>query len=510
MSQTLYNKLEGLIDEEELSYILSTCLCEKEIIALVNKCGISYEGIRTGSVPTRQLIIDLVEDFFSDPNAAKLIIKGLEKNSADASNRINDMTIDEIKAFCSNVVQLVEDKEFGKIVWASISDERAEVNEHAHELLDGYYELIQNKGDNEKLEHWFDEEDDDAETSIQDKNIAILEEKVVDLQLELREKLKEIQRAESTETRLNEKIGKLQNQFDSLKKTCSQFANEKGELREQLRRLEEGNLRLRRKKKSEQEEVEAKQNHPLERENKKLRYDIEKLNQDLEALEQVKERNKQLEVEFKASIEQLEEYKTKVEQEMEELRGSLEKSRGELEATQQKMKALMAPTQEVQRHTGERERVGVFVDVQNMFYAAKDKYGARLDYTKLLDMALGDRLLVAAIAYVVQMPDVDQTSFINFLEHNGYQVRTKDLKLRMDGSAKGDWDMGIAIDIVAMLNDLDVVVLASGDGDFCALLEMVKEKGCRVEVTAFPHNTSVDLQRIADEFFPIVGDMLIM
>jgi len=508
----LYNKLEGSIDEEELSYILSNCLNEGEIISLVNKCGVSYEGIRTSSVPTRQLIVDLAEDFLSDQNTAKLIIKGLERNSADASNRVNDMTIDEIKVFFSNATQLVEDKEFGKIVWALISDKRPEVNEHAHELLNGYYELIQKKRDNdaEKLEYWFDEDDDEPETSVKDKNIAILEEKIVDLQLELRDKLKDIERRERTEKRLDEKNAKLQNQLDALKKTCSQFAGEKGELRERLKNLEGENLSLRKTKKRKQEaEVEVKQNH-LERENKKLIYDIEKLNQDLAMLEKIEECNKQLEVEVKAVAEQFEAYKIKAEREKEELRRILEKNRGELETAQQKIKELINPVQEIQRNTNDRQRVGVFVDVQNMFYAAKDKYDARLDYTKLLDMVVGQRLLVAAIAYIVQMPDVDQTSFINFLEHNGYQIKTKDLKLRMDGSAKGDWDMGIAIDIISMLNDLDVVVLASGDGDFCALLEMVKEKGCRVEVTAFPHNTSVDLQKVADEFFPIVGDMLIM
>ena len=124
-------------------------------------------------------------------------------------------------------------------------------------------------------------------------------------------------------------------------------------------------------------------------------------------------------------------------------------------------------------------------------------------------MIVGDRAVVAAVAYVVQMPEVDQTAFISFLEHNGYNVKSKELRMRLDGSAKGDWDMGIAIDIISMLDGLDVIILASGDGDFCALVEMVKENGCRVEVVAFPHNTSIDLQQKADEFFPIGGDMLI-
>ena len=153
--------------------------------------------------------------------------------------------------------------------------------------------------------------------------------------------------------------------------------------------------------------------------------------------------------------------------------------------------------------------VGVFVDVQNMFYAAKDRYAGRVDYIKLLDLIVGPRELVVAYAYVVQIPEINQSGFLSLLEHNGYTIKSKDLRLRGDGTAKGDWDVGIAIDIVSMLEALDVVILASGDGDFCALAELIKQQGKRVEVVAFEHNTSMDLQRMADQFYPIGDELLI-
>ena len=153
--------------------------------------------------------------------------------------------------------------------------------------------------------------------------------------------------------------------------------------------------------------------------------------------------------------------------------------------------------------------VGVFVDVQNMFYAAKDRYSRRVDYIKLLDLIVGPRQLIVAYAYVVQIPEINQSGFLSLLEHNGYTIKSKELRLRGDGTAKGDWDVGIAIDIVTMLDVLDVVILASGDGDFCALAELIKWQNKRVEVVAFEHNTSMDLQRIANQFFPIGDDLLI-
>ena len=153
-------------------------------------------------------------------------------------------------------------------------------------------------------------------------------------------------------------------------------------------------------------------------------------------------------------------------------------------------------------------RVGIFVDVQNIFYAAKP-FNARLDFEKLLELSVGKRRLIRAIAYVVQSPDVDQSNFISMLQKKSYEVKRKDLRQRSDGSAKGDWDMGMAIDIMRFVNKLDVVVLVSGDGDFVPLVELVKTLGPRVEVISFTYNTARDLINSADEHIPIEEALLL-
>ncbi len=153
-------------------------------------------------------------------------------------------------------------------------------------------------------------------------------------------------------------------------------------------------------------------------------------------------------------------------------------------------------------------RVGIFVDVQNIFYAAKP-FNARLDFEKLLEFSVGKRRLIRAIAYVVQSPDVDQSNFISMLQQKSYEVKRKDLRQRSDGSAKGDWDMGMAIDIVRFVDKLDVVVLVSGDGDFVPLVELVKTLGPRVEVISFTYNTARDLINSADEHIPIEEALLL-
>lgn len=154
------------------------------------------------------------------------------------------------------------------------------------------------------------------------------------------------------------------------------------------------------------------------------------------------------------------------------------------------------------RRRGDPERVGVFVDVQNMYYAARQLKG-KLDFDALLEAAVLDRRLIQATAYVVESKEIDQSGFIARLQQRAIEVRRKSLQIRADGSMKGDWDMEIALDILDTAPKLDVVVLVSGDGDFTALVKRVKGLGPRVEVVAFPRNTAKSLIEAADRFTPL-------
>ena len=157
------------------------------------------------------------------------------------------------------------------------------------------------------------------------------------------------------------------------------------------------------------------------------------------------------------------------------------------------------------------ERAALFIDVQNMWYAARQQHGisARVDFEKLMQAAVGERRLIRAYAYVIQTPEVDQSGFVTMLEQFSYEVKRKDLRRRSDGSAKGDWDMEMAIDMIRIADKVDVVILASGDGDFVSLIQLLKERGPRVEVFSFPHNTARDLMETADHYHPMDASLLI-
>jgi uncharacterized LabA/DUF88 family protein len=156
-----------------------------------------------------------------------------------------------------------------------------------------------------------------------------------------------------------------------------------------------------------------------------------------------------------------------------------------------------------------KETIALFVDSQNLYYSARMGYAAKVNYEKLLRLITGQRKLIKAYAYIVQPPEGDVKPFATSLERIGYIVKTKDVRTRANGSAKANWDMGMALDILGILDRVDTIVLASGDGDFVPLVDFIKGKTKRVEIFAFPDNTAYDLKEKADRFEPL-GENVIL
>ena len=146
------------------------------------------------------------------------------------------------------------------------------------------------------------------------------------------------------------------------------------------------------------------------------------------------------------------------------------------------------------------QRVGVFVDVQNLYYSARNIYNSRINFNAVLEAAVGDRQLIRAIAYCIRADMPEEHTFFDALDKAGFEVKIKDLQTYYGGYQKGDWDVGIAVDAIKTLNKLDVVVLCCGDGDFIPLVEYLKISGQLVEVCAFGKSTSGKLKELADNF----------
>ena len=146
------------------------------------------------------------------------------------------------------------------------------------------------------------------------------------------------------------------------------------------------------------------------------------------------------------------------------------------------------------------QRIGVFVDVQNMYYSAKQLYNKKVNFKRLLEDAVKNRQLIRALAYGIKADIKEEANFFEALLKIGFEVKTKDLQVFVDGSKKGDWDVGLAMDVMRLSPRMDVIVIVSGDGDFKELVEYVKSLGCRVEVMSFKKTTSTLLLGVADSF----------
>lgn len=152
------------------------------------------------------------------------------------------------------------------------------------------------------------------------------------------------------------------------------------------------------------------------------------------------------------------------------------------------------------------QRVGIFIDVQNMYHSAKALYGARVKFSEILKTAVAGRKLIRVIAYSVKAQIPEEEGFFEALEKAGIEVKTKELQTFIGGMKKGDWDVGIAVDILKMAPKLDVVVLVSGDGDFQLLLHHIKAEGCRAEVISFGRSTSAKLIEESDNHIDLDKD----
>lgn len=165
------------------------------------------------------------------------------------------------------------------------------------------------------------------------------------------------------------------------------------------------------------------------------------------------------------------------------------------------------------------QRVGIFVDVSNLYHSVKNLYNARVNYKQLIKHLQGNRKLIRAVAYVIQTEEqqrenvapshqkpetrvlTGESAFFDALERAGMELRIKDLQVFAGGAKKGDWDVGLAVDAIRMAHMFDVVILVTGDGDFVPLVEYLQwAEGKSVEVAAFSRSASARLKEAADQF----------
>jgi uncharacterized LabA/DUF88 family protein len=149
------------------------------------------------------------------------------------------------------------------------------------------------------------------------------------------------------------------------------------------------------------------------------------------------------------------------------------------------------------------QRVGIFIDTQNLYHSAKNLYRARVNFGAILKDALAGRILVRAVAYVITTEAGDEKNFFEALIKMGIETKTKNLQIFSSGTKKADWDVGLAVDAIKLAPKLDAVVIVSGDGDYIPLVEYLQMSGCQVEGVSFGKSASGKLKETVDDFIDL-------
>jgi uncharacterized LabA/DUF88 family protein len=156
------------------------------------------------------------------------------------------------------------------------------------------------------------------------------------------------------------------------------------------------------------------------------------------------------------------------------------------------------------------EKISIFVDVQNIYYTTRQKFKCNFNYNAFWKQATTGRKLLNAYAYAIDRGDPKQLEFQNILRAIGFKVKLKPYITRSDGTSKGDWDVGITIDILKSAEESDLIILASGDGDFDLLLKEIKARyNTNAEVFGVKDFTANSLIRETKTFIPINGSLLL-
>ena len=468
------------LGSEGLARVLGDLMDKARLARLATACGLKYPGIRVRSVTRDRLLTDLVARSETEKATRDAIQRAVDKETRSERRRWNALSGEDKARRLSDEEFLRSRGNLGRHLWflASANDEG---EDGFGNLARQHLQRMVHNGASAEPQPLASR----AEQRLNRKVLA-LEKKVQHLETQLA-------RARESEKRVKRDLIERKGELAETRMLAERLRRELGDSKQALDRVQA------------EKPADADTAHlidPIERAIKRLSTGQRKL---VHAIEKAKPVPAAPDAAPDKSIEALAETLKAIQKESAALRREQKRDTENLAKRLDELATAAKKTPARERKPRIKEsdkRVGVFIDVQNVYYGAR-KLKGKLDFDALMESAIVDRRLIQCTAYVVESKEIDQSGFIARLQHKAIEVRRKSLRVRVDGSSKGDWDMELALDILDAAASLDVVVLVSGDGDFTSLVKRVKRIGPRVEVIAFPRHTAKSLLEAADRFQPL-------
>lgn len=497
-------KLKETFSVRTLSSILFDSFSQKELSHLMASMGLVIPGVRLETLGAGELAETFAEDAWNDPYLMNRLVQALDKAHGAEIEEMARISPQEIRDLLKPIAMIWKERQTGKLVWALLRDERQEVNDLIAPFLDALSDFLEKeKKSMEKMDRMVDRIAADRPNK---NDVRMMKDYLSRLSRDRKQDEKEavakerqMEKMALERDRLRSELAVLRREKDELRSQCGRIQKELHGKEEEIRGLCSDLERIRREQ-AEADSVRQKLHH-LERENRKQAHEMNRLTEQLNLLQSELEAGKVQLLRLAQERENSLQEKCRIEQAL-----ALQENR---------LTALAAGAQESPMASrplppkAKGKRLGIFVDMQNILIASR-RYLRKIDFQKLLDFLILDRHLVKALAYVVEDPEWRQQDFFDMLRRKGFEVRTRPLIRRADGSAKGNWDTGIVVDAIHLADqkDLDIVLVVSGDGDFIELMKFLKTKGIRVEAAGFPFNTAQNLPGSVDEFFPLDEQIL--
>ena len=462
-----------------LGIVLDDLLDQTRLARLATACGLSYPGIRTRSQKRDRLLTDLVDKAGKESAARKAIFRTLKKETAGDARAWLRLEADERDRRLHDERYVLTRRRLGLHLFLLACSQNGPDDDAALGRLASLRDQPRAAPAPESA------------SGGEDKTIARLRKSQAELRKKIRHLENQMAKSRDTEKRAKKELIERKGQLAESRMLAERLQREVVEARRPAGKTggrEDGDVAAL-----------SRSVRKLATEQRKLTHAVAKITDSsadradpspealaplLEAIERLRDETAALRKERLA--------------ERKALKERLEEIRDEVRSARSATRKGTAPS----RRKGAAARIGVFIDVQNVYYGARRLKG-KLDFDALLQAVVRDRRLIQATAYVVESKEIDQSGFIARLQQRAISVRRKTLKVRSDGSMKGDWDMEMALDILDAAPNLNVVVLVSGDGDFTSLVNHVKNMGPRVEVVGFPRNTAKSLLEAADRFQPL-------
>jgi uncharacterized LabA/DUF88 family protein len=498
-ARQLLDRVRRTLDLPRSVVVLEGALDRKTLEELLQKGSRGGLG-RASALGRAELVGRLADLFHNDEATATAVMRELDRAAHKERHIVGSIDEDALDERLRSYRALDFRRERARLIWALLRDERPAALAAAGRVLDEAFAAMTAKEETAQALAAPAVVSDEALARLRDQ-LNGYEQSLKDTQKQLQQELGAKQGVERERAELVARLGAREKALRDEEHLRRDDLAELARLRDRVARLEE-DLR----------NLDPARLQALVDENQRLRDRVRALERAADRAGRVVELEEELAA-ARASLEQRERVeRARAEESDEQFRVLQTRERAALFRVEELREQLKEARVQLARGDAPTRpstgRVGVFIDEANLSASARRDLDSRLDYRALLEALVADRPRACAIAFVVDAPETPPTrqqAFVARLREQGWDVREKRVRVRADGSRKADWDMGIAMEILDAVDELDVVVLGSGDGDFLPLVKRLRRLGKRVEVAAFRASTDETLIGGADTFFGLDG-----